>query len=105
MQTIASSRVLFSLGRIALLAGVAFAASLGTGHSQGAPATSEAVAIATNAYIYGYPLVTMEITRRVATNIDVPNETGHAPMGQFSHMRKYPDASFRDVTAPNADTL
>ena len=26
-------------------------------------------------------------------------------MGQFSHMRKYPDASFRDVTAPNADTL
>ena len=71
----------------------------------GRSSDDEAVAIATNAYIYGYPLVTMEITRRVATNIDVPNETGHAPMGQFSHMRKYPDASFRDVTAPNADTL
>ena len=26
-------------------------------------------------------------------------------MGQFAHMRKYPDAAFRDVTAPNADTL
>ena len=26
-------------------------------------------------------------------------------MGQFVKARKYPDASFRDVTAPNADTL
>ena len=26
-------------------------------------------------------------------------------MGQFIKLRKYPDASFRDVTAPNADTL
>src|SRR5262245_49096690 len=29
----------------------------------------EAVAIATEAYIYGYPLVTMEMTRRVMTNV------------------------------------
>ena len=28
-----------------------------------------------------------------------------APMGQFSKLRGYPDASDRDVTAPNADTL
>ena len=28
-----------------------------------------------------------------------------APMGQFARLRKYPDASYRDVTAPNADTL
>jgi hypothetical protein len=27
------------------------------------------------------------------------------PMGQFIKLRQYPDASFRDVTAPNADTL
>ncbi len=26
-------------------------------------------------------------------------------MGQFVKLRQYPDASFRDVTAPNADTL
>ena len=26
-------------------------------------------------------------------------------MGQFIKARSYPDASFRDVTAPNADTL
>jgi hypothetical protein len=60
--------------------------------------------IATEAYIYGYPLITMEITRRVMTNTVTP-ENNHAPMGQFYHAKTYPDASFRDVTAPNADTL
>ena len=34
----------------------------------------EAAAIATDAYIYGYPLVTMEYTRRVLTN--VPGRVG-----------------------------
>ena len=46
----------------------------------------------------------METTRRVMTNVASPQGT-HAPMGQFLLMRKYPDASFKDVTAPNADTL
>jgi len=59
---------------------------------------------ATNAYIYGYPLVTMELTRRALTNVAQPEGT-KAPMGQLIKMRHYPDASFRDVTAPNADTL
>lgn len=64
----------------------------------------EARAIATDAYIFGYPLVTMEMTRRVMTNVEEPKGT-HAPMGQLVRMREYPSASFRDVTAPNADTL
>jgi hypothetical protein len=59
---------------------------------------------ATDAYVFGYPLVTMEMTRRVMTNVETP-EAGHAPMNQFASMRKYPDAHFRDVTMPNADTL
>jgi hypothetical protein len=74
----------------------------------GAPAAglSEADArdIAVEAYVYGYPLVTMEMTRRVMTNVAAPEKT-RAPMGQFCRAREYPDASFRDVTAPNADTL
>ncbi|MFO0844220.1 MAG: DUF1254 domain-containing protein [Gemmataceae bacterium] len=65
---------------------------------------AEAAAIATEAYVYGYPLVTMEYTRRVMTNAASPRGT-HAPMGQFVRMREYPNAKFRDVTAPNADTL
>lgn len=60
--------------------------------------------LATDAYVYGYPLVTMEMTRRVQTNVAKPEGT-RSPMGQFIRARTYPDASFRDVTAPNADTL
>ncbi|MGH8311042.1 MAG: DUF1254 domain-containing protein, partial [Steroidobacteraceae bacterium] len=59
---------------------------------------------AIEAYIYGYPLVTMEFTRRVMTNVAAPEGT-RAPMGQFVRMREYPSAAFKDVTAPNADTL
>ena len=60
--------------------------------------------LATDAYVYGYPLVTMEMTRRVITNAAKVEGT-HGPMGQIIKLRQYPDASFRDVTAPNADTL
>ena len=56
------------------------------------------------AYVYAYPLVTMEYTRRALTNTAAPEGT-KAPMGQFVRMREYPNASFKDVTAPNADTL
>jgi hypothetical protein len=65
---------------------------------------AEAFALAAEAYVYGYPLVTMEMTRRVMTNVEKPEGT-RAPMGQFVRARTYPNAQFRDVTAPNADTL
>ncbi len=64
----------------------------------------DAAKIGIDAYIYGYPLVTMEMTRRVMTNVEKPEGT-RAPMGQLVRMREYPTAAFRDVTAPNADTL
>ncbi|RZN16379.1 DUF1254 domain-containing protein [Bradyrhizobium sp. Leo121] len=60
--------------------------------------------LATDAYIYGYPLVTVEMTRRVITNRPKVEGT-RGPMGQIINLRQYPNASFRDVTAPNADTL
>ena len=60
--------------------------------------------LATDAYIYGYPLVTMEMTRRIVTNVPEVEGT-RGPMGHVIKLRQYPDASFRDVTAPNADTL
>jgi hypothetical protein len=60
--------------------------------------------VASDAYIYGYPLVTMEMTRRVITNVGKAEGT-RAPMGQLIKLREYPNASFKDVTAPNADTL
>ncbi|MBA5776157.1 DUF1254 domain-containing protein [Stappia sp. F7233] len=60
--------------------------------------------LALDAYAFAYPLVTMEMTRRVITNVPKVEET-HGPMGQLIKVREYPTASFRDVTAPNADTL
>jgi hypothetical protein len=60
--------------------------------------------LATDAYIHGYRLVAMEMTRRVITNATKLEGT-HAPMGQIVKLRQYPNATFQDVTAPNADTL
>ncbi len=65
---------------------------------------AEALAIGVDAYIYGYPLVTMEMTRRVMTNVEAPTAK-FAPMGQIARIRSYPTAADREVTAPNADTL
>jgi hypothetical protein len=64
----------------------------------------EAFETAKDAYIYAYPLMTMDLTRRVTTNVTSPEGTS-APMGQFAKLREYPNASFNAVTAPNADTL
>src|SRR5215469_4677039 len=38
----------------------------------------QAVSNAVDAYVYGYPLVTMDMTRRQFTNVAKPDE-GHAP--------------------------
>lgn len=70
----------------------------------GGPADSELAAAAAETYVYGYPLVTMDATRRRLTNTVEPQGTS-APMGRLVRMREYPSADFRAVTAPNADTL
>ena len=61
--------------------------------------------IAANAYIYAYPLIIMEMTRRVATNVPGLGQFGKAPMNQFANVPAFPDAKFTDVVRPNADTL
>ena len=90
----------------ALTAAVAMAVSSGCSTSSKPEKLSadDAKSIATDAYIYGYSLVTTEMTRRIMTNVAQP-EAPRAPMGQLMRMREYPTAAFRDVTAPNADTL
>ena len=64
----------------------------------------EAVRIATEAYIYGYPLVTFDMVRRQQTNVAAP-DAEHAPMGQMIKMRTYPAVDNHCCAAPNADTL
>ncbi|RDI59762.1 hypothetical protein DES45_10313 [Microvirga subterranea] len=95
-----------AIGALSLLAGTTMStvSEAHLGELLGLDEGLEDFWLATDAYIYGYPLVTMEMTRRVITNVAAPEGT-RAPMGQVIKLRHYPDATFRDVTAPNADTL
>jgi hypothetical protein len=69
-----------------------------------ATATSEAEQIALDAYVYGYSLITTEVTRVQMSNVDkVAGLQG--PAGQFINVPRYPPADYRGVSAPNADTL
>jgi hypothetical protein len=64
----------------------------------------EAVKIAVDSYVYGYPLVTFDMVRQQQTNVAKP-DAEHAPMGQMIKMRTYPAVDNHCCAAPNADTL
>ncbi len=64
---------------------------------------TEAIAIA--AYLYLFPLVLMDVTRRQMTNGEGGERPGFGPMNTFSHMRAVPPVEFKAVPWPNSDTL
>ena len=61
--------------------------------------------MAIRAYTYAYPLILMEMTRRVTRNVADGSHFGKVPMNQFGNLPAFPDATFTDVVRPNADTL
>ena len=61
--------------------------------------------IATLAYIWGFPLVTMERQFNFVTNPNVPPGPGRGPANTISCARELANASFTDIVSPNADTL
>jgi hypothetical protein len=65
---------------------------------------AEAQQIATDAYVYGYSLITTEVTRVQMSNVSKLEEL-KGPTGQFVNVPRYPPADYRGVSAPNADTL
>jgi hypothetical protein len=81
--------------------------------SQAAPAQAaqptiteaEAHAIAVDAYVYFYPLLSMDISRKTFTNIEPGKEFGKGPMNVFTNVPEYPPADFKGVVRPNFDTL
>jgi hypothetical protein len=75
--------------------------------TRSAPALTEdqARAIATDAYLYFYPLVTMDITRKQFTNIEPGKEFGKGPANMFVNVPAYPPADFKGVVRSNFDTL
>src|SRR5277367_1472709 len=65
----------------------------------------EAHAIAVDAYVYFYPLITRDLRRKQSTNIEAGKEFGKGPMNTFSNIPEYPPADFKVVVRPNFDTL
>jgi hypothetical protein len=65
----------------------------------------EAHAIAVDAYLYFYPLLSMDLTRKQSTNIDPGKEVGKGPMNTFSSFPAYPAADNKLVVRFNFDTL
>ena len=63
-----------------------------------------AYAIGVTAYIYFYPLVTMELTRKQLTNV-AKAEGMNAPMNTFASLAAFPQADMKAVVRPNFDTL
>jgi hypothetical protein len=61
--------------------------------------------IATLAYIWGFPLVTMERQFNYVTSPNVPPMPGRGPANSPSCVSNLVNASYTDVVSPNADTL
>src|ERR1700746_34757 len=74
------------------------------GSAQTALTEQEAHAIGVDAYLYFYPLVTMDVTRKQLTNIE-PGKGFGGPMNTFRNVPAYPTAADRAVVRPNFDTL
>ncbi|HWE16004.1 MAG TPA: DUF1254 domain-containing protein, partial [Hyphomicrobiaceae bacterium] len=62
-------------------------------------------AIGVQAYLYLYPLVTMDLTRRQMTNAGAGKVMGAGPPNAFHNVQTYPKADDKVVVRPNFDTL
>lgn len=67
--------------------------------------TEEARTIAQEAYVYFYPLVTMDVTRRQLTNVEAGASEIGGPMNTFVNVQAFPSADMKAVVRPNFDTL
>jgi hypothetical protein len=65
----------------------------------------EAHAIGVDAYVYFYPLLSMDISRKQFTNIEPGKEFGKGPMNMFVNVPEYPPTDFKGVVRSNFDTL
>lgn len=65
---------------------------------------AEITELAEEAYLYLYPLVTMDVTRQHLTDVS-GGGLGRSLPNTLAHVRTFPPADFREVVAPNFDTL
>ena len=72
---------------------------------QATAADAKAQAIAQEGYIYLYPMILMDITRKQLTNTNPKINPIGGPANAFTHVRAFPTADMRAVVRPNFDTL
>src|SRR3954468_17102173 len=92
-------------GSLALLTGTMVAGFAPSPLAAETLTDEEARAIGVEAYVYLYPLITMDITRKQLTNVEPGKEIGKGPMNMFNNVSEYPPADFKGVVRPNFDTL
>ncbi|MGY3479548.1 DUF1254 domain-containing protein [Bradyrhizobium ottawaense] len=71
-------------------------------NAQSALAEQEAQSIAVDAYVYFYPLLSMDVSRKQFTN---GTSDFKSPMNTFMNVPAYPPADFKGVVRSNFDTL
>ena len=76
-----------------ILAAIAFTFSASVAMNAQNPSPAEIQQIAERAYLYAYPMVLLQTTMAVF------------PVNRLIHVAEFPNASFRLIVRPNADTL
>ncbi|MFA5079131.1 MAG: DUF1254 domain-containing protein, partial [Dehalococcoidia bacterium] len=104
MEKVYMHKLLVPIVLIILISSIAAGCASADKSSTLTASPQEAQQIAYDAAIYGFPLVIMDLTRQAFTAVPAATEHG-APVGQFSNMKTFPDATFTAVVRPNADTL
>ncbi len=106
--------ILLAGGSLAAASAIAPMAGIDVAQAQSPPAPAgvqsaiteqEAHAIGIDAYLYFYPLITMDITRRVAINLEPGKKPGLGSANMFNNFAAFPTADFKTVVRPNFDTL
>src|SRR4051794_13758446 len=61
----------------------------------------EAHAIGVDAYVYFYPLLSMDITRKQLTNAEAKEGAIGGPPNRFNNITEFPSADLKVVVRPN----
>ncbi|TIW05698.1 MAG: hypothetical protein E5V81_34555, partial [Mesorhizobium sp.] len=88
-----------------LISAAIAAVPLSAANAGDAISEEEAHAIGVDAYLYFYPLITMDITRKQLTNLEGSPGSIGGPPNRFANISAFPPADMKVVVRPNFDTL
>ncbi|GAA3095806.1 DUF1254 domain-containing protein [Rhizobium viscosum] len=90
---------------MAFLALASMAISAASGAAAASLTEEEAHTIGIEAYVYFYPLISMDVTRKQLTNMEPKEGAIGGPANRFANIREFPPADMKAVVRPNFDTL